>query len=242
MLKGIDPLLTGRLLKILDEMGHGDQLLLVDRNYPAPRRAGPWCGWARWESFARWRRSSACSPSTSSSSTRWSGWRWTATRLEPRRNRMPSCIWRAPHIRGRSNGVSFLVWTSTNERAPPTRSSTPSSRSPGVLHPHEGRRLSGLRRVRQSARRRIGRQPCRCGRHVHGHGRCGGILVAGDERLVHRVVLRDRDQRLRLVVDRAVGIHLQQRSHDVELIDEHLCCPRPRRGCGGTRGPHARTR
>ncbi|WP_073260275.1 RbsD/FucU family protein [Cryptosporangium aurantiacum] len=35
MLKGIDPLLNGDLLKILDEMGHGDQLLLVDRNYPA---------------------------------------------------------------------------------------------------------------------------------------------------------------------------------------------------------------
>ena len=35
MLIGIDPLLSGELLKILDEMGHGDQLLLVDRNYPA---------------------------------------------------------------------------------------------------------------------------------------------------------------------------------------------------------------
>ena len=35
MLKGIDQLLSGDLLKILDDMGHGDQLLLVDRNYPA---------------------------------------------------------------------------------------------------------------------------------------------------------------------------------------------------------------
>ena len=35
MLKGIDPVLGGELLKVLDEMGHGDQLLLVDRNYPA---------------------------------------------------------------------------------------------------------------------------------------------------------------------------------------------------------------
>jgi L-fucose mutarotase len=35
MLKGIDPLLNGELLKILDEMGHGDQLLVVDRNFPA---------------------------------------------------------------------------------------------------------------------------------------------------------------------------------------------------------------
>jgi L-fucose mutarotase len=35
VLKGVDPLLNGELLKILDEMGHGDQLLVVDRNYPA---------------------------------------------------------------------------------------------------------------------------------------------------------------------------------------------------------------
>jgi len=41
MLKGIDPLLTGRLLKILDEMGHSDQLLLVDRNYPAASTGRP---------------------------------------------------------------------------------------------------------------------------------------------------------------------------------------------------------
>ena len=41
MLKGIDPLLSGDLLKILDEMGHGDQLLLVDRNYPAAASGKP---------------------------------------------------------------------------------------------------------------------------------------------------------------------------------------------------------
>lgn len=35
MLKGIDPVLSGDLLKILDDMGHGDQLALVDRNFPA---------------------------------------------------------------------------------------------------------------------------------------------------------------------------------------------------------------
>ena len=35
MLKGIHPYLSGELLKILDEMGHADRLLLVDRNYPA---------------------------------------------------------------------------------------------------------------------------------------------------------------------------------------------------------------
>jgi len=41
MLKGIDPLLSGDLLKILDDMGHGDLLLLVDRNYPAAAPGRP---------------------------------------------------------------------------------------------------------------------------------------------------------------------------------------------------------
>ena len=41
MLKGIDPLLNGDLLKILEDMGHGDRLLLVDRNYPAASSGRP---------------------------------------------------------------------------------------------------------------------------------------------------------------------------------------------------------
>lgn len=41
MLKGIDPLLSGELLRILDDMGHGDQLMLVDRNYPAVSSGRP---------------------------------------------------------------------------------------------------------------------------------------------------------------------------------------------------------
>lgn len=41
MLKGIDPLLSGDLLKVLDDMGHGDRLLLVDRNYPAAASGKP---------------------------------------------------------------------------------------------------------------------------------------------------------------------------------------------------------
>jgi L-fucose mutarotase len=41
MLKGIDPVLNGDLLRILDNMGHGDQLLLVDRNYPAAASGRP---------------------------------------------------------------------------------------------------------------------------------------------------------------------------------------------------------
>tara|TARA_B110000977_G_scaffold157568_1_gene200690 strand:+ start:509 stop:931 length:423 start_codon:yes stop_codon:yes gene_type:complete len=40
MLKNIDPVLTGALLKALDEMGHGDTIALVDRNYPS-FSAGP---------------------------------------------------------------------------------------------------------------------------------------------------------------------------------------------------------
>ena len=35
MLKGIDPLLTPELLKILAEMGHGDEIAIVDANFPA---------------------------------------------------------------------------------------------------------------------------------------------------------------------------------------------------------------
>ncbi len=41
MLKNIDPLLTGALLNLLDEMGHGDVLALVDRNFPAYRYDTP---------------------------------------------------------------------------------------------------------------------------------------------------------------------------------------------------------
>lgn len=35
MLKNIDPLLGGELRHLLDDMGHGDQLVMVDRNFPA---------------------------------------------------------------------------------------------------------------------------------------------------------------------------------------------------------------
>ena len=37
MLKGIDPLLTGNLLKILCDMGHGDEIVVADANFPAER-------------------------------------------------------------------------------------------------------------------------------------------------------------------------------------------------------------
>ena len=35
MLKGISPLLSPELLKALDEMGHGDTLVIPDGNFPA---------------------------------------------------------------------------------------------------------------------------------------------------------------------------------------------------------------
>lgn len=35
MLKGIDPVLSPELLHVLASMGHGDELALVDRNFPA---------------------------------------------------------------------------------------------------------------------------------------------------------------------------------------------------------------
>jgi L-fucose mutarotase len=37
MLLGIDPLLNGDLLAALDHMGHGDALVVADRNFPAYR-------------------------------------------------------------------------------------------------------------------------------------------------------------------------------------------------------------
>ena len=34
MLKGISPLLSPELLKVLDEMGHGDEIVFADANFP----------------------------------------------------------------------------------------------------------------------------------------------------------------------------------------------------------------
>lgn len=39
MLKSIDPLLTGDLLAILCDMGHGDEIAIVDANFPAAAMA-----------------------------------------------------------------------------------------------------------------------------------------------------------------------------------------------------------
>ena len=40
MLKNLDPLLTPDLLQVLRAMGHGDEIVIVDANYPA-ESAGP---------------------------------------------------------------------------------------------------------------------------------------------------------------------------------------------------------
>jgi L-fucose mutarotase len=41
VLKNVHPVLTGSLLSLLDRMGHGDVLGLVDRNFPAYRYGAP---------------------------------------------------------------------------------------------------------------------------------------------------------------------------------------------------------
>jgi len=41
MLRGIDPLLRGELLHLLDDMGHTDRLLLADANFPLIRAKCP---------------------------------------------------------------------------------------------------------------------------------------------------------------------------------------------------------
>ena len=35
MLKNINPILSPELLKILSEMGHGDEIVIADANFPA---------------------------------------------------------------------------------------------------------------------------------------------------------------------------------------------------------------
>lgn len=39
MLKGLDPLLSPELLRVLRAMGHGDEIAIVDGNYPAEEHA-----------------------------------------------------------------------------------------------------------------------------------------------------------------------------------------------------------
>ena len=41
MLKGLDPILSPELLATLRAMGHGDELAIVDANYPAAGSGRP---------------------------------------------------------------------------------------------------------------------------------------------------------------------------------------------------------
>ncbi len=50
MLIGLDPILGPDLLAVLRAMGHGDEIALVDGNYPAATDAGAWCGPMVWGS------------------------------------------------------------------------------------------------------------------------------------------------------------------------------------------------
>lgn len=47
MLKGISPILTPDLLKILAEMGHGDELVIGDCNFPAQSHGQALCALRR---------------------------------------------------------------------------------------------------------------------------------------------------------------------------------------------------
>ena len=44
MLKNLDPVLTPDLLQVLRAMGHGDEIVIVDANYPADPQGRRWCG------------------------------------------------------------------------------------------------------------------------------------------------------------------------------------------------------
>ena len=48
MLKNIDPVLSPELLSTLRAMGHGDELAIVDANYPAVSSGGPVIRWTGW--------------------------------------------------------------------------------------------------------------------------------------------------------------------------------------------------
>ena len=63
MLKGISPVISPKLIKILMEMGHGDEIVIADRNFPAAsvaQRACPllmgWMSHLCWKPFCRFFR------------------------------------------------------------------------------------------------------------------------------------------------------------------------------------------
>ena len=55
MLIGIDPILGPDCLALLRAMGHGDEVVLADANFPAARpRAAGWCDSTEWTSSGPW--------------------------------------------------------------------------------------------------------------------------------------------------------------------------------------------
>ena len=85
MLKGIDPLLSPELLRALRAMGHGDEIVIVDANYPAASAGPPWFGWPASAPPRLPTRSCPSCRSTVSCPRRPGAWRWSAspTREQP---------------------------------------------------------------------------------------------------------------------------------------------------------------
>ncbi|XOB97647.1 RbsD/FucU domain-containing protein [Deinococcota bacterium DY0809b] len=57
MLKGVPPELSPELLATLAEMGHGDEIAIVDGNYPAHSSGPPVIRATAWARPNWWRRS-----------------------------------------------------------------------------------------------------------------------------------------------------------------------------------------
>ena len=150
MLKGIDPLLTGRLLKILDEMGHGDQLLLVDRNYPAASTGRPVVRLGEVGVVRTMAAILSVFPLDEFVEHPLERMEvdGDAARTTPEQDAVLHLA-RSAHPRPIEWGVGaaseLLRKSARRLRGRPH----PRAAALGVLHPHEGRRLSGLRRVTQ---------------------------------------------------------------------------------------------
>ena len=82
MLKSIDPLLNAELLHVLRAMGHGDDLALVDCNFPATSVAGdrPLIRLDGVDIPRAEKRSLVSFLSTVLSSIRYGEWRWSGVR------------------------------------------------------------------------------------------------------------------------------------------------------------------
>ena len=130
MLKGIDPLLGPELLAILRAMGHGDEIVIVDANFPAAANArrlirvdgvdAPRMARADRSASCRWTIS--CPPPPSA-------WRsWTRPTSEPPIiDELRAPCWLTPATTGPSKPSSASP--STTGPGPPTPSSPPARRA-----------------------------------------------------------------------------------------------------------------